>query len=54
MKIKHIYTILAATGLLVACSTSKKATKEVVEEVKAEIFDEKKRFQSDQSQLPSC
>lgn len=40
MKIKHIYTIIAATGLLVACSTSKKATKEVVEEVKAEIFDD--------------
>jgi predicted Zn-dependent peptidase len=41
MKIKHISIIAATAGLLVACSSSKKAaTKEVVEEVKNEIFDE--------------
>ena len=39
-KIKHIYIIAAATGLLAACSTSKKATTtEVVKEVTNDIFD---------------
>lgn len=43
MKIKHIYTIAAVTGIFAACNTSKKAatttTQEVVTEVKSEIFD---------------
>jgi zinc protease len=41
MKIKHIYIIAAVTGLLAACSTSKKATTsaKIPEEIKSEIFE---------------